>query len=289
MTTVVEPRRGALHSRAQSSILRSFLRDPWAMAGAFAVLLVIVFAFAGPYVAPYPPEEFVGPVFQKPSPEHLLGLDVLGRDVLSRLLVGGRSFLIEGVAAATLGVGLGIVLGIALNLIPRTASRVALFVNDTIMVIPQILMVLIIIAAFGASPVTVTLAGALALVTYTARLANAATKRAIGEDYVRSAQSLGASPVRIMVAEILPNISGPILVEFGVRLAVSLVAIASLSYLGFGGSGPEWGRMIHENQGGILIQPAAALSPVFVIAVFLIGMNLMRDGLARANARRSAR
>lgn len=289
MTTVVESPRGALHSRAQSSVLRNFVRDPWAVLGAIAVLLVLLVAFGGPYVAPYPPEEFVGPIFQKPTPEHLLGLDVLGRDVLSRLLVGGRSFLIQGVVAATLGVGVGVVLGIALNLIPRTASRVALFVNDTVMVIPQILLVLIIIAAFGATPVTVTIAVALAQVTYTARLANAATKRAIGEDYVRSAQSLGASPLRIMMTEILPNISAPVLVEFGVRLAVSLVAIASLSYLGFGGSGPEWGRMIHENQGGILIQPAAALSPVVVIAVFLIGMNLMRDGLARASARRSAR
>lgn len=289
MTAVEEVRRGALHSAAQSSILRGLLREPWALAGSVAVIVVLLFAFGGPYIAPYPPEEFVGGIFQSPSAEHLLGTDVLGRDVLSRLLVGGRSFLIQGVVAAAVGVGLGVVLGIALNLIPRVASRAALFVNDTIMVIPQILMVLIIIAAFGSSPVTVTLAVALAQVTYTARLANAATKRVIGQDYVRSAQSLGASPMRIMIAEILPNIGGPVLVEFGVRLAVSLVAIASLSYLGFGGSGPEWGRMIHENQGGILIQPAAALSPVFVIAVFLIGMNLMRDGLARANARRSAR
>lgn len=289
MTTGTIYVRGALHSAAQSSLWRMLVRDPRAIIGATAVILIMAFALIGPLLAPYPVNEFVGRVFQAPSAEHVLGTDVLGRDVLSRLLTGGRTYLLQGIIATLLGVGTGVVIGVALNLMPRVAARCALFLNDTVMVIPQILLVLVIIAAFGANPVTVTLAVALAQVAYTARLANAATKRVIGEDYVRSAQSLGASRTRIMVTEVLPNIAGPVLVELSVRLAVCFVAMASLSYLGFGGSGPEWGRMIHENQGGITFQPFAALSPVALIAVFLIGMNLLRDSVARANAQRGAR
>ena len=87
----------------------------------------------------------------------------------------------------------------------------------------------------------------------------------------------------------LPNIAGLVLVEFGVRLSVCFVALASLSYLGFTGSATDWGGMVHDNQGGIAVNPLATLAPVLVIALFLIGINLVRDALARAVAGRSAR
>lgn len=289
MTTGLIYTRGPLHSARQSSLLRLLLSDFRAVTGALAVLLVAAVAVFGPMLAPHPVDQFAGGIFAAPSAKHPLGTDVLGRDVLSRLLTGGRTFILQGVIAALLGVGAGVAIGIALNIIPAAASRLGMFLNDTVLVIPQILLVLIIIAAFGANPVTVTLAVAIAQVTFTARLANAATQRVVREDYVRSAQSLGSSGWRIMVHEVLPNIAGPVLVEFSVRLAVCFVAMASLSYLGFGGAGPEWGRMIHENQGGLTVQPWAALAPVLLIAVFLIGVNLLRDSLASANSKRSAR
>lgn len=289
MTTGLIYTRGPLHSAKQSSLLRLLFSDVRALAGMAAILLVVILAAVGPSLAPYSVEEFGGRIFAPPSTEHLLGTDVLGRDVLSRALTGGQTFILQGVIATFLGVGAGVAIGIALNLIPTKLSRLGMFLNDTILVIPQILLVLIIIAAFGANPITVTIAVAIAQVTFTARLANAATQRVVREDYVRSALALGSSRWRIMVHEVLPNIAGPVLVEFSVRLAVSFVAMASLSYLGFGGSGPEWGSMIEENQGGLTVQPLAALTPVLLIAVFLIGVNLLRDRLAAANAKRSAR
>lgn len=289
MTTGLIYSRGPLHSAKQSSLLRILIADPRALIGLASIAIIAIIAMFGPLISPHPPEEFVGRVFQPPSAEFLLGTDVLGRDVLSRLLAGGRTFILQGLIATFLGVGAGVAIGILLNLIPSRLSRLGLFLNDTVMVIPQILLVLIIIAAFGATPVTVTIAVAIGQVMFTARLANATTQRVVREDYVRSAQSLGASRWRIMVHEVLPNIAGPVMVEFSVRLAICFVVMASLSYLGFGGSGPEWGRMIHENQGGMTVQPFAALSPILMIAVFLIGMNLLRDSLATANAKRSAR
>lgn len=281
--------RGPLHSAKQSSLLRLMFTDARSVVGLIAVVLVLAFAFIGPFFSPHPTEAFAGRIYAPPSAANLLGTDVLGRDVLSRLLAGGQTFLIQGVIATLLGVGTGVIIGIALNLVPPKISRLGMFLNDTIMVIPQILLVLIIIAAFGATPVTVTIAVAIAQVMFTARLANAATQRVMGEDYIRSAQSLNASHWHLLTREVLPNIAGPVLVEFSIRLAVSFVAMASLSYLGFGGTGPEWGRMIYENQGGLTVQPWATVAPVALIAFFLIGMNLLRDSLAAATSQRSAR
>jgi peptide/nickel transport system permease protein len=112
-----------------------------------------------------------------------------------------------------------------------------------------------------------------------------ASARVIEQDYFRAARALGVSRARLITGEIAPNIAGHLLVESGIRLAMSVVVLASLSYLGFGSTGVNWGRMIHDNQGGLTIQPWAVLGPVIVIGVFLIGMNLLRDGLSRAYAR----
>ncbi len=262
--------------------------DPRALIGGLMALFVVALAIFGPLLAPENPAAAVGRVFQPPSAEHPLGTDVVGRDVLSRLLVGGGAFMAEGVIAAVTGVGIGVVLGIVIGIVGRRTSAVLLFLSDGVMVIPQILLVLTILAAFGANAVTLTIAVAAAQVTYTARVVSASTRRVTGEDYYRSARAIGSRGLPLIGAEVLPNVAGVVLVEFGIRLSVCFVALASLSYLGFSGSSTEWGAMVHDNQGGIAVNPAAALAPVVVIAVFLVGVNLVRDAVARHLALRSA-
>lgn len=280
---------GPVHDARQTSVLRRLVRDPRALGGGIAVVVIAVLAIAGPALAPHPLSAFVGRPFEKPSADALLGTDVLGRDVLSMLLSGGQMFLVQGVLAALLGVGAGVILGMAIGMTRGRVSSAILFVNDTVMVIPQILVVLIIIAGFGASPATLIVAVGLAQVTYTARVVNSATHRIVTNDYFLAAKATGSRAWRLMLAEVLPNIAGPVLVEFGVRLAISFVVMASLSYLGFGSAGAEWGRMIHDNQGGISVQPLATLAPVLAIALFLVGTNLVRDAVARALSERSGR
>lgn len=267
---------------------RSLLADPRAVVGGLLAAAVVVLAIVGPALAPFPPDAFVGKVFQRPSAAYPLGTDVLGRDVLSRLLVGGGVFMAEGVIAAVAGVGTGVLLGILVGVAGRRTSATLLFLSDGVMVIPQILLVLTILAAFGANAVTLTIAVAVAQVTYTARVVSAATRRVTGEDYYRSARAIGSRGLVLIGTEVLPNVIGVVLVEFGVRLSVCFVALASLSYLGFSGGSAEWGAMVHDNQGGIAVNPAAVLAPVAVIAVFLIGVNLVRDAVARRLAQRSA-
>lgn len=280
---------GPVHDSRQTSVVRRMLRDPRAIVGGLAVVVVTALAIAGPQIAPHPVGEFVGRPFEKPSALAPLGTDVLGRDVLSLLLSGGQTFLLQGVLAALLGVGAGVVLGMGIGMARGRAASAILFLNDTVMVIPQILVVLVIIAGFGATPVTLVIAVGLAQVTYTARVVASATHRIVTADFYLAAKATGSRTVRLMLSEVLPNIAGPVLVEFGVRLSISFVVMASLSFLGFGSSGAEWGRMIHDNQGGISVQPWATLAPVLTIAVFLIGMNLVRDAVSRALAERSGR
>lgn len=279
----------ARHSRSTTSVPARLARDPRCWLGGAGVLIVVVLALAGPALAPHDPQAFVGKVFADPGVLSPLGTDVLGRDVWSRLLVGGRLFLLQGLLAAVVGVSAGVAIGILLGVLQGRGGAVLLFLSDSVMVIPQLLLVLIVVAAFGAGPVPLTAAVALAQVAYTARVVHAATQRVVTEDYYRAARALGMGHGALVVREVLPNVAGVVLVEFGVRLSICFVALASLSYLGFGSGEVDWGTMIHENQGGISLQPFAVVGPVLALAIFLLGMNLLRDALGRALAQRSAR
>jgi peptide/nickel transport system permease protein len=258
--------------------------DRRAWIGSACLLAVIVVAFGGPLVTTFDPGDFAGPPYQRASPAFVLGLDALGRDVFSQVLAGGALFLTEVVLATLLGVGIGTLLGIALASGPRRISEAMLTVNDTVLVMPQIVVALLVLTRLGATPVTLTLVIGFVHIPQTARVVMAATQRVIAQDYVAAALGLGMRRVGLVVHEILPNIAGVVSLELSIRLAISAVVLASLSYLGFAASGVEWGRMIHDNQGGLPIQPWAVMAPVIVLGVFLIGANLLRDAIARALA-----
>jgi peptide/nickel transport system permease protein len=119
-------------------------------------------------------------------------------------------------------------------------------------------------------------------VPQTARVIRAASLRVVTTDYFQSARALGAQWYQLFAREVLPNIHGAVAVEIGIRLAISLVVLASLSYLGFGATRQEWGRMIHDNQGGLAVQPWSVIAPVAMLGVFLIGANMVREGITRA-------
>ncbi|WP_214106206.1 ABC transporter permease [Acrocarpospora catenulata] len=278
-----------VHDDRRTTVVARMLRDPRSVLGTVAVVLVVVPAVVGPHLATRDPEEFAGAPLLGPAAGHLLGTDILGRDVLTRLLAGGQTFIIQGALATLIGVTLGAGVGIAMAMLSRRASELLLSVNDTFIVIPQILVSLLVITRFGATPPVLVAVVALSHVAHTARVARAATSHVASSDYVLAAAGIGLSRRRIAAHELLPNVLPVLLVELGVRLAASFVLLASLNFLGFGSSGLEWGRMIEENKGGLAVQPLAVMAPVLVMAVFLIGMNLVRDGASRALAARSAR
>jgi peptide/nickel transport system permease protein len=254
------------------------------VAGVLGCIVIVALALIGPAVAPFDPAAFVGPAFSPPSGGVPLGTDHLGRDVLTVTLNGGTAFLAQGIGGAALALAAGLIFGIAAAISARPVRGALAFAMDSMVIVPQILLSLVVIAAFGASPTTLVIAVGLGQTMPTARVIRAAALRVAHEDYYLAALAIGENPVQRVFREILPGIAPTVLVELGVRLTASFVAIASLSFLGFGGGSIEWGRMIHDNQGGLAIQPWATIVPVVLIAVFLLSVHLVRDGAARALA-----
>jgi peptide/nickel transport system permease protein len=250
-------------------------------AGSGLVVFSLGVALAGPALAPHDPRSFLAVPYAAPSSRYPLGTDVLGRDVLSELLAGGRLFLLQGIAATVLGVGLGVLAGVVLATVARRIADVLLSVNDIVIVLPQIVIVLLVLTRLGSTNLTLIIVIGVVHVPQSARVVRAAADRVVTAEYFEAALGIGTPWRRLLGGEILPNVLSVILLEFSIRLAMSVVVLASLSYLGFGAAGLAWGRMIYDNQGGLSIQPWAVLSPVLLIGMFLIGANLLRDGITR--------
>jgi peptide/nickel transport system permease protein len=155
---------------------------------------------------------------------------------------------------------------------------------DVLMAFPMIVFVLLIVAAVGPIPYVIALAVAVAHAPRIARVARGATLEIVGRDFILASEALGVPKWKIMLTELFPNITSPMFVEFGLRLAYSIGVIAAMSFIGFGLQPPaaDWGLMINENEIGVVIQPYAVAVPVLMIALLTIAVSLMADGLARA-------
>jgi len=263
-------------------------RTAWALRrtkiGVFLFLAILAVALFGPLVAPYSPTEFVGKTFEMPSSVAKLGTDNLGRDVLTRVLYGGRTVFSLALTATVVGMALGIVLGMFAAYSRRITDEITMRLLDVVMAFPHIVFVLLIVAALGPKPYLIALAVAIGHAPRVARVARGATLEIIGRDFILASEALGVAKWRIMLTELFPNITSPMFVEFGLRLAYSIGTIAALSFLGFGLQPPaaDWGLMINENRIGIAIQPYAVGVPVVMIALLTIAVSLAADGLARA-------
>jgi peptide/nickel transport system permease protein len=286
MVGETEPLGLAAPGPSSSGLLRDALGRWRTRIGLVLASTVLLIAIFGPLIAPHDPNEFVGAPYAPASPGVPLGADVVGHDVLSQVLSGGRAILIEALLATLIGVGVGTIVGMATGYSSSRLSRFVARANDTALALPQIVLILLVLTRVGPSPVVLTLIVAAFHVPLTARVARAATLRVVEENFIAYAQAIGLSRVRMLFTEILPNITTPCSVELGVRFAISTVTLASLGYLGFGGTGVNWGRMIYDNQGGLTIQPWAVIAPAAVLGLFVIGVCLFTDGFSAA-ARRS--
>ena len=251
--------------------------------GVALIVFVLAVAAFGPLVAPYTPTEFVGPSFQQPSAIAKLGTDYLGRDVLTRVLYGGRTAIALALAATAIGMFFGMLLGILAGYSSRLVDETIMRLLDVLLAFPSIIFALLIIAMVGPRPWLIAIAVGISHVPGVARVARGVTLEVAGHDFIKAAKALGVSKLTIMRSQILPNITTPMFVDFGIRFGYSVSAIAALSFLGFGLQPPmaDWGRMINENRIGISIQPFGVLAPVLLIAMVTIGANLTADGLAR--------
>jgi len=223
---------------------------------------------------------------QGPSAEHWFGTDALGRDVLSRFLEGGVTVLLIPLVAVTLALVIGGSLGLFGAYWGGWPDVVISKAFDIILTLPPLLIVLVIIGGLGASTTVLVVTVALVYAPPLGRVVRGTAQSIIVNPYVLSAQARGESDVSIIFREIVPNVSGPVLAEFGLRLTYAILFIATLSFLGLGVQppAPDWGLMISENRGLLTVAPWATLLPALGITLLAVAFNLSADALSRALA-----
>jgi peptide/nickel transport system permease protein len=262
---------------------RLLLRRPTFLVGAGILLFWVVCAIFGHLIAPY------NPLAQQllannaaPSGAHWFGTDPLGRDVLSRVIVGARDILVITPLATVLGTVLGTALGLAMGYLGGALDLVAGRIIEAVLALPAVIIAFLFIVALGPSTVTLIIVIGFIFTPLIARTVRAAVLAERHLDYLSAARLLGESPVRVMFGEILPNVMPAILVEFTVRLGYAVFTVATLSFLGFGVQPPtpDWGADIAADYSGLLAGYWwQTLFPALAIASLVTAVNLITDSI----------
>ena len=280
--TLARPRVALRAPRA----IRTAWRRPQTKLGALLVLATVTLAIVGPAFAPHSPTHFVGAPFSPPGANAALGTDYLGRDVLSVVLNGGRSLLWMAFSATTLGVVLGVALGMIAAYSRNLLDDVIMRLLDVLYAFPYIVLVLLFVSLLGSHTYLIVLLVAVGWLPGVARTTRGITLEVITREFIQAADIIGVPRRRILLREVLPNLSTPLLVEYALRLTWSVGVISALSFLGFGVQPPasDWGLMINQNRTGLAVNAWSVVAPIVCIAVFAIGTNLVADGIARSVA-----
>ncbi len=246
------------------------------LAGA-GLLLVLL----GVFWLPYEAEALSGPALARPSLSHPFGTDWFGRDVLSRVMAGGRASWAVALLALAAGGSLGLVLGLAAGFFPGTWASLLIRLADALLAFPPVLLALLLAVLLGPGVSGVALALALFNLPYFARLTHAGALELRGREFVLAARAVGAGHVHLLLRHILPNLTSSLLVQATFSLSTSLLAEASLSYLGLGIQPPHptWGRMLWEAQTWLYRSPWPAVFPGLVLTGSVLGLNLLGDFL----------
>jgi peptide/nickel transport system permease protein len=290
MTTMAEGPSAGVFSTARVRrfeslrILRSAASTGRGRFGLALTLFVVAVAVIGPFFAPDNPNAAgVTATFAAPSPGHLLGGDVLGRDVLSRMLTGGWMLLALALASTALGVVLGTIAGMAAAYRPGWRDGAMMRTVDVLLAFPQLVFALLLLSVLGNHLYLVVLAVGLSHAPQVARVIRASALEISERDYIKAVQVMGVRGSTVMRREILPNLVSPLMVETGLRMTYSIIIMAGLAFLGFGFQPPDatWGYMIRENQIGMLSNPWGVVAPAALLAVLAIGFNTFTDAVAR--------
>ena len=252
---------------------------PTALFGIVIVVLYIVLAILTPALTPYSQREIVGGAFLPWTTAHPLGTDSLGRDMLTRLLYGGRNTLGIAFVTTILAFAIGMAAGLVAVTVGGWLEPILSRIVDMLMSIPQLIFKLFLLSIFGTSIPTLILVIAVLDSTRVFRLTRAAASSIAVMDYVEAARLRGEGPWWLMTREILPNITAPLIAEFGLRFCFVFLAIAALSFLGLGIQPPlaDWGSMVRENATLITFGDITPLIPAAAIAVLTISVNFIVD------------
>ncbi len=269
-----------------SEFWRKFRRQPVAVVALAFVVLLVAVAILAPWIAPYDAENFFDydRINEGPSWAHWLGVDPLGRDILSRILLGGRISLATGFMSVAIGGLIGTVLGLLAGYYEGWWDRIVMRLSDVLFAFPGILLALGVVAILGSSLVNVVVAVSVFSVPAFARLVRGNTLVLKRATYIEAARSIGASDRTILTRHILPGTVSSIVVYFTMRLGTSIITAASLSFLGMGAQPPtpEWGAMLSDARADMVSSPHVAIFPSLAIFLTVLAFNLLGDGLRDA-------
>lgn len=259
--------------------------SPTALAGLLIVGAYVLMALFASFLAPYPYTEFhLSDALRPPTAQYLLGTDQFGRDILSRIVFGSRSILVMSTTATALSLLLGIAVGLAAGYYGGLTDELLMRLMDVTMSFPTLLLAMLILSTLGASLVNVILGVAIVFMPRVARVVRSVVLGIKSQGFVDAARVQGESDIYIMLKEILPNATGPIVVEGSIRISYAILLGASLGYLGLGVQppSPDWGLQVSEGRNFILTAPWVVAFPSLAIASLVVGVNLLADGLGSA-------
>lgn len=262
------------------------------VAGSVLVGLTVLVALVSLLWTPCDPTAMDLPSrFAPPSPEHPLGCDHFGRDVLSRCMVAARPALLVGVGSVVLGAAAGAALGAAAGMGSRAVRSVCMRVADALMAFPGILLAMVLVLVLGRGLASVLLAVAVFMVPVFARLTCQVVLEVRGSLFVKAARAAGLGPVRTTVRHVLPNIAPQLLTQLSARIGTAMLLEASLSFLGLGVQPPmtSWGYMLSEAMPYVTGHPGLAVAPGLFLMAAALGFNLVGDGLNDLALRKGAR
>jgi peptide/nickel transport system permease protein len=267
------------------------IRNPTAIGGAVLVLLFVIAAIFAPLIAPYGPLDQnlsllkAGGIPPGPSLHHLLGVDLLGRDVFTRILYGARFSLLIGVVSVTIGLAVGLVLGSVAGYIGGVLESVIMRCMDVMLAIPGLLFAIGIVALLGPGLYQIMVAIGVVNIPIFARLLRGSVLAQKENDFVLAARAVGVKRRVILFSHILPNSISPVIVQGTLAMATAIIDVAGLGFLGLGPqdpSTPEWGTMLTDVNDYLQAAPFLAIIPGVAIVLSVLGFNLIGDGLREA-------
>lgn len=269
-------------ARRGLTFVRYLVRRPAAALAVIVLLLLIVVSIAAPVVAPYPPmQTSLDLQFLRPSLAHPFGTDELGRDLLSRVIWGGRITLATAAGSIAIASVIGVPLGLVSGYFGRWLDAALMRLVDVLLAIPSILVALGLVAMFGRSTVNVIIAVGIVNIPAFARLTRASTLAVKDEDFVAATEAMGAGYGYILIRTILPNAMGPILVQMAVTGATAILLASALSFLGLGiqPPTPDWGSMLSTGRSYLSQAPWYGIFPGLAVAITVFSLDELSKAL----------
>jgi glutathione transport system permease protein len=269
-----------------SEFWRKFKKQHVAVAAGIFVLLLVVVAIFAPWIVPYDAENFFDydSLNAPPSMQHWFGVDPLGRDIFSRIVMGARVSLTAGFVSVAVGAVIGTLLGLVAGYYEGWPERIIMRICDVLFAFPGILLAIGIVAILGGGMTNVIIAVSIFSIPTFARLVRGNTLALKHLTFIEAARSIGAPDRTIIARHIFPGTVAAVVVYFSLRIGTSIITAASLSFIGMGAQPPtpEWGAMLNEARADMITSPHVALFPSLAIFLTVLAFNLLGDGLRDA-------